>query len=123
MQSHPLHLSTNYLRLLALVTGDDKLNSICESVSNTTGCVALVDGSIARLCHVDNERAVARGERELITICSQRERWHRNHQGDSEEVGHAQTITGDSLAPSFTQGSDQDPPLVTVTVLFASLIK
>ena len=118
-----MHLSTNYLRLLALVTGDDELNSICESVSDTTGCVALVDGSIARLCQVDDEGTVARGERELITICSQRERWHRNHHGDSEEVGHAQTITGDSLALSFTQGSDQVQPLVIVTVLFASLIK
>ena len=112
-----MHLSTNYLQLLALVTSDDKLNSICESVSNTTGCVALVDCSITRLCHVDDERAVARGGRELIAICSQRERWHRNHQGDSEEAGHAQTITGDSLAPSFTQGSGQDQALVIVTVL------
>ena len=67
-----MHLSTNYLRLLALVTGDDKLNSICECVSDTTGCVALVDCSITRLCHVDDERAVARGGRELIAICSQK---------------------------------------------------
>lgn len=54
------------------VTGDEKLNSICETVSYTTGCVALVDGSIARLCQVDDEGAVARGRRELIAICSQR---------------------------------------------------
>ena len=41
-------------------------------------------------------------------------------QGDSEEAGLPQTITGDPSAVSFTQGSDQDQPLVIVTVLFAS---
>ena len=65
-----MHLSTYTNYLLALVTSDDKLNSICETVSNTTGCVALVDGSIACLCQVDDEGAVARGGRELIAICS-----------------------------------------------------
>ena len=44
-----------------LITRDEKLNSICETVSDTTGSIALVDGSIACLCRVNGERAVAGG--------------------------------------------------------------
>ena len=62
----------NYQSTEYLITRHEKLNGICETVSDTTGSIALVDGSIACLCRVDGERAVAGGRREMVAACSVR---------------------------------------------------
>ena len=88
----------NYQCTEYLITRDEKLNSVCETVSNTTGSVALVDGSIACLCRVNSERAVAGGGREMVAACSVRRDGIptltlESYQADSKEVRQAHQTT------------------------------